>query len=586
MRSRPDVHVSLSPAEPTAGKRLRAYVRLVSRSTTPYDAIDITLVGRESRYKRTVSSGKTSTRQYHKREILRLGTRFSPGVLEPGSWEQAVDFDLPHDAPPTFQSAYSAIAYELRVHVHIPWWPDRNEAYVVPVRVPSVKKKAAARPMVFTSVVGDRRGEEPILELSLEDQRLEVDGSLTGAVALSELGGRKIRRIELATSLVESPLVKSAAGPAEVARRTWKLHEGTPPEGASIPFRVAIPKDLVPTFHTPFIRVDYALEVIAVVAFGRDLSLRVPIIVERASSKRERARTGVPLVGKQRHLSVWRAGVETARIAGLPIVDFDPDQAVLVLDVRGIRVTVTEEHREGLGPSTVAELSFPRLGLDLRLCERRWTDLGGNLPGLDRKLSKRFTVRAREAAQATTLLGPGIREALEVFDEAAIDDEGAVVVQKGGVYQVSGLERFLSRVQMLANRLASAIATLPPPTALTNALPAWTSFAERHGAALCIGDLSISGLVCAGIPLSLDHRWEDDRPAETRIWAPRPEASLPASFNTALEKATGRAPLLEDTRVGIALPLVNDPDEVFNTAEALANTVAALSGATRLSPYR
>ncbi len=585
MRSRPDVTVYLDPAEPTPGQRLRAHVRLTAATETPFDAIDVELAGSEMRYRRTVSQGKTSVRKYHRREVFRLGKSFPAGVLKPGTWDQAIDFDLPPYAPPTYRSEFTTIAYEFSVRVHIPWWPDRHEKYDVPIRVPTVAP-GRPQPMVFTSQAGEHRGEDPVIELSLEDQRLPVTGFLAGAIAVTGLGDRKLRRIELSTRCIETAIVSSTAGPAEVDRRTWTLLESTPVEGDAIPFRIVVPPELAPTFHSPFIRIDYALEVVAVVAFGHDFSLRVPVVVERLQSPRHAA-PGLPLVGKQRHLSVWRAAVDAARAAGTTVVAFDPERAGLVLDVGGVRVEVAEEHREGLGPCIVAELSYPALGLDLRLCERRWTDLGAKLPGLDKRLSKRFTVKAREPMQVTSLLGAEVRDALEVFDEAALDDERAVVVQKGGVYQVSGLERFLARSQMLAYRLAKAIAAIPPPLAFTSALPAYQRFAEHQNARLCIGDLSIEGLSRAGTPMSLDHRWEENRPVESRLWTTRPERALSAAWSEALTKATGRLTLLEEGRLGIRLPLVLDPEEMLATADAFAASVATLSGVTTsLGPYR
>jgi len=585
MRSRPDVLVFLDPAEPSPGDTVRVHVRLKSETETPFDAIDVELVGRESRYKRTSSTGKTTSRKYHRREIVRLGRRFPEGVLHPGLWEQAVDFPLPTDLPPTYRSVYSAIEYELSVHVSIPWWPDRHEKYVLPLRIPATPA-ARPQPRVFTNQAGEHRGEDPVIELSLEDQILPIGGSLTGAVAVTGLGDRKLRRVELSTCAVETAMVQSTAGPAEIDRRTFKLCEGTPEEGASLPFRIGIPADLPPTFLSPFISVDHAIEVVAVVAFGRDISLRVPVRVERQRGARPSAENRLPLVGKQRHLSVWRAGADAARAAGYTVAEFDPERATLVLDVRGIRIEVTEEHREALGPCIVAELSYPALGLDLRLAERRWTDFSGKMPGLDKQLAKRFAVRAREPMQAVCLLDAEVRQALEVFDEAALDDEHAVVVQKGGVYQVSGLERFLARSAMLAHRLAKATTNLPPPAALATSLPAYQRFAEHQGARLRVGDLALDGLSRVGIPLSLDHRWEEDRPAESRLWAPRPERDLPASWSETLKKATGREPLLEETRIGVRLPLVVDPEEALGTAEALAGAVAMLSGMTSLGPYR
>lgn len=585
MRSRPDLVVYLDPAEPCPGERLQAHIHLTSHSETPYDKIDVFLVGRESRYKRTANTGKTSVRKFHRREIVRFAKSFPGGVLKPGKWTQTVYFDLPPHAPPTYRSALATVEYELSVRVDIPWWPDKHEKYGVTLRIPP-KEPAAPEPRVFTTQVGDQRGKDPVIELSLEDQRLPLGDALAGAVAITGLGDRKLRRVELAISTIESALVQSTAGPAEVDRKTRSLFDGTPGEGESIPFHIAIPHDLAPTFNTPFIRVDHAIEIVAVVAFGRDLTLRVPVFVERRTRLSQGAVGQIPLVGKQRHLAVWRAGIEAMRAKGHPIADSDPDQAKLVLDVRGLRATVTEEHREGLGPCLVAEIEWPALGVEMRVVERRWTDFGTKLPALDEALQDRFTVRVREPAQVARLLGPDVRDALGVFDEAALDDDGAVVVQKGGVYQIAGLERFLSRVELLAARLAKSIADLPPPSELTSSFDAFARFAERHGAILRVGDLSLSGLHLAGVPIELDHRFEGTRPVESRFWAPRPERAEPDAAAAKLSKATDKPARIEASRLGITLPLVSNPEDVLALADAFAAAVAALSGEGRKGPYR
>lgn len=135
MRSRPDIVVYLSPVAPSPGQTVRATIELHSKSETPFDAIDIFLVGRESRYKYTASTGKSNVRKYHRRENVRLAYQVPAGKLKPGISKHIVDFNLPANLPPTFKSEYSTIAYELTVHVHIPWWPDRHETYSVPVQI-------------------------------------------------------------------------------------------------------------------------------------------------------------------------------------------------------------------------------------------------------------------------------------------------------------------------------------------------------------------------------------------------------------------------------------------------------------------
>ena len=585
MRSRPALTVYLLPNNPSPGDRLHVRVHLDVHSETPCDAVDVVLVGRESRYMRTSRTGKTSTRKYHRREILRLGKRFEGGVLRPGTWDRELYIDVPADAPPTYSSGLAAVGYELDVRVIIPWWPDRHEKYEVKVR-PSAWDPGPARTRIFTSLVGENRGEEPVLELSLEDDRLPLGGKLAGAVAVTGLGDRKLRRVEVSLCAVESALVSSTAGPAEVDRRTWVIHEGTPAEGAAIPFRLKLPDDAPVTFHTPFIRLDQRLEATAVVAFGSDVAISAPVVVLAPSSARPAAHANLPLVGRQRHLEVWRAAVDKVRVPGVEVVHFNAEEATATLEVRGVRVVVSEEHRDKLGPCLVAALDWPAMGLDLRLGERSWTDMGGKLEEVDRAFQKRFLVRAREGAQAARVLGAEVRQALEIFDEAAMDDAGAVVMRKGGVYQVAGLERFLSLVQMLAARLGHAVASVAPPAALAGGFGAWRAFAEGQGATLRVGDMSLHGWTVRGVPLTLDHRWEGAIPAESRLWTPRPERGEPAAWTAELGVATGRPVFVDESRVGITLPTVTDPEAAAVVADRFAIAVGKLLGASTAGPYR
>ncbi|MCA9534682.1 MAG: hypothetical protein KC593_13415 [Myxococcales bacterium] len=598
MRSRPDLRLYLTPRQPTAGARLSARIQLQSRTHTPYDGIEVRLVGRENRYERSTSDGNSTSARYHRREILRLAAEFRGGVLEPGTLEREVTFELPQDAPPTFRSTLASIAYELEVRVRIPWWPDRRGRFVVTMHTPATDP-GPPRPKLFTTERSENRGDDPVLELSLEDDRLVLGGALAGAVAITGLGGKRLRRVEVACVALETALVRSTAGAREADRRTWVVHQGTPREGAALPFHIAIPPELPPSFQSPFIRVTHFVEAKAVVALGRDITLRVPVVAARA----ERARTAapVPLVGNARQATVWQAALERMqeRPGGVEGLHFDAERGSASFTRDGVLITVAEEDgevrrrprrgllgdRSGGGPCLVAELSWPALGLDLRVAERRWTDFGERHAALDETLQRRFTVRVREPAQAAPFLNPALRDSLSSFDEAGLDDERAVVLRRGGVYQVEGLVRFLTQLHGLAGQVARAGHDIPPPAALAAEAAAWEAVASARGARLRPGDLALVDWALRGVPLALTHRWEGQRLVGSELSTPLPVEADADAWRDALAEATGAGSFVEGGRVGVVFPELLRPEAVLRVAEAFSLAVASLLGSD-VGPYR
>lgn len=588
MRSRPELTVYLTPSEASPGDRLHVRIRLDSHSITPYDAVDVALIGREARYKRTTSTGKTTHVQYHRRDIVRLGARFEGGILSKGVWERDVNIDLPVDLPPTYKSSLSTIEYELSVRVHIPWWPDRTGVYVVKVK-PLKTAPKAAKPCLYSTQSGEIRSGEPVIELSLEDEQLFLGGTLEGAIAVSDLGKRRLRRVELSLSSIETALVQSTAGPAETDKRTWTICESTPENGKSMAFRLNIPKDVPTTFQSPFIRVDHALEARAVVAFGSDISLRVPALVLRGShKKRERtANTIPPLVGHERHSAVWQAAVAQIQLPPGADIRFEPEAQAAILHVGDISVQIREELRSDTGPCLVASMEYPTLGLDLRLAERSWTEFGSKFASLDKKLQKRFTISAREEAQAAHLLNPGVARALGSFHEVGLSDDGAVLMRKGGVHQITGLQRFIIGVYELAQAMWTAISNLPPPQSMAQALQAYQRFAQQKGIRLRRADCALPQWTLRGVPLMLDHRWDGVIPVESRLWTPKPQEADSAGGNwkQALEAVGQGSVVQDDERIGLVLPLVQDPEELSDLFELFSTAISRISGA-KIGPYR
>lgn len=589
MRSRPDLKLYLSPSRPAPGETLKVDVHLESKSETPFEAIDLELIGKESRYSHSTSDGKTSTSHYHQRDSLRLGHRFPGGTLTPGKHTRSVLFAIPESAPPTYKSSYSSIEYELSVRVHIPWWPDRHERYIVHVLTPEHPAHSPA-PRVYSTRTNAPPKDEPGIELSLSSDQLQIGGQILGALAFSGIGTKKFRRIELTIATIEASLVSSATGPTVVDKRSLVISEETPKDGAPVPFRLKIPEDLAPAFRASFIQVTHELHADAIVAFGRDLGLRVPLTILRPAAPPPLPRD-LPLVGKARHTAVFRDALEALKQAGYAILQEDAEEASVAFQVGDTLIRITEEHREGLGPCLVADVDGPPLGLGLRICERSWTDLGARLSLIDKTFQKRFTVHCREEAQGAALLTPPLCHALSAFQEAAVDDDSAVVLAPRSSRDRPELLRFFAAANHLAQTLNQAQAALPPPSSLSALVPAYQQFTRKHGGKLCIGDLSIYGWSVGGVKLTLDHEFQGQTPVRSRLWAsvaPREQDA----WSEAITRATEQKALFEEKRTGItlsssvALPVCADPVSIIPLAESFAEVIASLSGGGSSSPYR
>lgn len=352
-------------------------------------------------------------------------------------------------------------------------------------------------------------------------------------------------------------------------------------------FRLNIPKEVPTTFQSPFLRVDHALEATAVVAFGRDISLRVPALVFRGENKKRTrsAKTIPPLVGHERHLAVWQAAVAQVRLPAGADIRFDAESQTATLHVGEISLQVREEQRSDVGPCLVASLEYAPLGLGLRVAERSWTEFGAKLPSLDKRFQKRFTVQIREEAQAAHLLNPHVQHALSSFDEVGLDDEGAVLMRKGGVHQLAGLQRFLQIAYQLAHTLWNALQDIPPPQVLAPSFKAYERFAQRKGVKVRRGDCSLPHWLIRGVPLMLDHRWDGTMPLETRLWTPKPQQGDMGPWKQALESLAKSTLLQEEERLGLMLPLVKDPEEINDLSDQFAAAVGRLLGA-KAGPYR
>ncbi len=582
MPSRPTITTYLEPNPIGPGQTLRVRFQLESSQQTKVDYIEATLEGTESRYKRTVSSGKSSRRVYHRRSVVSLAARSPATTLEVGTSEHFVNFDVPIDAPPSYRSALANIHYSLTVRVSIPWWPDAVARYDITVAAPRMER-VASRPLLMTSNANESRGKDPLIELSTNTSVLEPGAQFDASIALDGAGDRKIDRVELSLVAIETARVTSSAGPTEVDRRRWALCATAPKDGAASAARLVVPADVLRGFTSPFIAVTHVLEARAVVSWGSDLVLSAPVTVVDVDAPQ--SLIGAPLVGRARHSEVWRAARAHLRLPGVTDLRMDADACEARFTVGAVNAVVREETHATLGPCVVAELSYGNLGLDLRVVERSWTDWGSKFPELGSAFRKRFSCKIRDSRQLASLLDEPLQQSLLLFDEVGLSDEGSIALRKGGVYQPSSLDRVLMLVHGLAYRLDASIRRVAPPPAFAASLPRWRNFAATHNASLRAGDLAVTGWVVRGHSLSIVHAFDGAEPAYTMIRAVIAPRGRDAEDGAALSSATGATVVVHEGTVAMRVALALEPSACVEPADRLAVALSALltgaSGAYR-----
>ncbi|MFO0611798.1 MAG: hypothetical protein U0414_04360 [Polyangiaceae bacterium] len=585
MRSRPTVKLYLTPNALYPGSRLEAELVLTSRSDTPCNGIRLTLRGQERRYRKTVRSGNTSRRVYHEREVVALRAEFPAVLLSRGDHTRKAVFDVPHDAPPSYKSDSAEISYEIAVHVDIPWWPDRRDAYVVRVLVPPSERREAEPAARYTSHP-EPEGKDLFIEASLETLDLVPGQNVEGAVSLANVAHHRVKGVDLALVAIESPLVQSSLGPAEVLRSTWTLVDGKPSEGQPVRFAIEIPKAETPDFETPFISLTHSLEVRARISLGRDQTISLPARVSAAGSVRKARKARPAALGSDKRAANWQRALAALGRPEVEIVSVDPvsDEAVLASGGRTLRVSA--ELRGDEGSFLVARAAWPSLGLGLSLRDRRWKDLGGiDLGG---EWDERFVVRGRDPEQIKLFLDARTRRYLEAFADVSITDREGYVAVKGSSHKAKPLGQFLGAAIDFDAWLGEAYASVPPPPALADAAPAWSDFASKWGATFHPGDFSIDDLDVSGLPMRIRQRFAEATPETTNIEVlPIEGLTLPADFASSMSAALERAVTVTDKGgVRVALALARDPSEIEPLLEALSASLRKLLKGETVGPYR
>jgi hypothetical protein len=502
MRGRPTVKTYLRPAVARPGSPLQVEVVLTSRSDTPIDYVETTLQGTA---RMQVGRYGSSVR------LLEHRARHGPRTLTRGEHRFASRFNLPTGLAPTYRGAIAWVDYLLTVHVSIPWWPDRRQSFVVPMS--STARGEGLTPRILVSSLDGPRGATPFLELALDSSTIEIGGVLAGAVSTSNTLQTSIRALDLFLVAIESSTQSSFS--YEVRRARWRIHDGQPGEGQSIPFRVALPRDLQVAFAAPNFQVSWALDVVADVVWGFDATLRSPVTLVPPSTAPhgdEGSRWVAP-VGRERRAIAWSTVADRHGMVN------DVAEERMSASVGNSSLVVSTQQRGADGLYWIATLKWAPLGIDLHAERRTWTDVfSANRIHLgDGRAASRFSAHAREEGQGRAVLAGGALESLEPFDEATVTDDGAVLASRAQAETLAQLDAFVTGAVVAAQALALGITRVPPPATMAAHVARWEAFASRVGGELRVGPMSISSTSFGPEAIEIETLWSGPGRAEGTV---------------------------------------------------------------------
>jgi hypothetical protein len=588
MRSRPKVKILLSPPVATPGDELRAEIVLTSKSETPIDYVCLELIG-----KLRVSLGSGKSRRTHDEYFYKQDWFSQKTTLVPGERRYPVVFRVPPDAYPVYASSIASITHTLCLRVSIPWWPDRVENFVVNVVRPPVDAPSPA-PRIFATSEEGPRGTEPFMELALDDTWLTPGSTLGGSISVQNLHGRRIKSLSLALLEWESIALPYAAG---VESRRWGIRvlDGAPEEGQAVPFTLRVPREAFAELRTRAFEMMTFIEARASVAWGADVTLRVPVVVAPAGSTVRKKGRWIAPVGRERQALIWQ---KTAERLGL---EHDAEEGCLRAARDGVAIEIAS-HQRGDGPWGVADLRFESLDLDLAIAERKWTDaLAANVVKTGNpKIDDRLAAHAREHAQAAAVVAE-IAPALYPFDEARLDDDNATVLRRGSLHTAEKLEPFVKVVLFAASAIARGRTRIKAPILFADDVAAWRMAAEHLAGRLDLGSMTIRGGRLGTDAVTIRSVWSEKGildGTEILVAIDPPLAKVPDSFLdpslspaareawNELAKRVAAATIREDA---IALRIdgkTPDPMALLPTLELAVKLRRALTGAVATGPFR
>jgi hypothetical protein len=229
----------------------------------------------------------------------------------------------------------------------------------------------------------------------------------------------------------------------------------------------------------------------------------VTLVPGRIARPDKDAARWVAPVGRERRALTW------STIADRHGMVNDAADERMSANVGGAALVISTQHRGAAGLHWVATVKWAALGIDLHAEPRSWTDLftPNRLDLGDGRAAAKFTARAREAAQGLAVLGERTLEAVARFDEATVNDDGAVLASRARAETLPQLDAFVKDAIGAAQSLALGIARVPPPEVMEANVDAWRTFASRLGGQLQVGSMKITSTSFGPEAVEIETLW-------------------------------------------------------------------------------
>ena len=520
--SAPKVNV-YAPGTVFVGTQCRAELELVADDDTRIDFVDARVTGHQGW---SVGSGKS--RVTVRMTFPEIKARMmEAGVLPAGMTKLTLQFTLPQGTPPSHAIDPAWAHLELRVHVSIPWWPDGRYRFVLPVRVPP------ALPVIRTPVAIHSKAtaaDKPRIEISLASSRLVAGETAVGSCAIFHMDDRKPRDVEL--SFVP---VLTLHGRGRVRERrgspfgvTLTLPAGS--AGTSVPFQVALPPTMVPTFETVSHRLTWWLVASSGSFFGGKVDVALPLeLVDASAASLTQKLVAAPRLADERVANLF------SRFAADGEWRTDAEDLAIERTTGDTELRIAYAYRGQDGTFLVTRIAGPSLGLGLAVTPSSslrhvfFEDIEVDIASWDRA----HLVHARSAAQTipplravvpTLLESAGLGKLVRWTDDEIAFERKVLNVELGDLTATSAL---LARV---ATALDGARGLVAPPDDLAIDVDAWRELARWLHGRLALGDLSIEDGVLDNARVELGLVFDvDGKPAGVRASVGTPEAASAAA---------------------------------------------------------